>query len=153
MTVDDGKRSRWTDILREWASRSLGRIAWLRLKAWWGRIPPDPWPAEVDESVRRDEAVMICHRCFAPQRHARWLCATCGAAVGPYNNVLPYILIFSMGEVFRSCMGSDARFTLLTASGYILLPLVQFPFLAPIYYIRLGLNWRRLHAENGSRSE
>ena len=153
MTVDDGKRSILTDILKEWKNRSLGRIVWSRLKAWWRRIPPDPWPAEVDESVRGHEAVMICHHCFTPQQHAGWLCPTCGVAVGPYNNILPYIRIFSMGEVSRSCMGSDARFTLLTVTGYILLPLLQVPILAPFYYIRLALNWRKLHADKGSRSE
>src|SRR5258708_33321196 len=61
----------------------------------------DPWANEIEEEVNREEAVPLCHRCLAPQTHNGWFCPECGTTVGPYCNYLPYIYIFSQGELLR----------------------------------------------------
>lgn len=107
--------------------------------------PPysEPWPEEVDDAVRRPDAVLVCHRCLAPQKPGAWFCPECGAAVGPYNNVMPYLYIFSMGEGFRAGVQPEAHYTPLTKTGYALAALSYMGPLAILYYLRM--------LQNGSR--
>ena len=56
---------------------------------------------------------------------------------------MPFLYIFSIGEVLRSGTGPEARFTPLTVPGYIVFGLSQFGVFAPIYFFRLFMNWRR----------
>jgi len=142
--TDHDKEGFWRRVIRDWEENSLPRVLGRRLRAWRARLPSDPWPAELDEQVRRHEAVPVCHHCFRPQEEATWFCRDCGAVAGPYNNLMPYIRIFSIGEVFRSGVGPEARFTPLTTTGYILIGLSHWGYLAPLYYLRLFLNFRKL---------
>ena len=132
-------------LAHDWESKSLGEIIASRFKAFWtAPVLPDPWPREVEDAVRSPEALPVCHRCLTPQDSPTWFCPECGTAVGPYNNIMPYLYIFSLGEVFRSGVEREARFTRLTVPGYILLALTEMPFLAPLYCLRLFLNWRKV---------
>lgn len=117
-------------------------FAWLR--ALWGRPKPDPWPADLDQAVRGPDAVPVCHRCLAALEETAWFCPQCGASVGAYNNSMPYLHIFAVGEVLRSGVGPAARFSPLTVTGYLLLAIMQASVLAPVYGVCLFLNWRRL---------
>jgi len=96
----------------------------------------------MDREVRAPEAVPVCHRCFLPLEYesSRWFCFDCGAAVGPYNNILPFIRIFSMGEVLRSGVRPEAPFTTFTVCGYVLVGYTQFWLLSPLYIFRLCRN-------------
>ena len=76
-----------------------------------------------------------------------WFCPVCGAAVGPYNNILPFIRIFSIGEALRSGVGPEAHFTPFRTVAYVAIGLTQYGVFAPLYYIRLFLNHRRLCKE------
>src|SRR3954468_23812942 len=63
---------------------------------------PNPWPDDIEAAVHQPDALPICHRCFTPQNHNGWFCPECGTATGPYNNLMPYLYIFSEGEVLRA---------------------------------------------------
>jgi hypothetical protein len=103
---------------------------------------PDPWDAEVEQKLHEPEAQEVCHHCFDPQPSTAWFCARCGSAVGPYNNLMPYVHIFSEGEVFRN--GTSGRFQNrpLILIGYFLISLGSFSFFAPIYWFSFFLNWK-----------
>jgi hypothetical protein len=133
---------------QEWKTRSLGAVIVSRVRAWWKSFDtPDPWPPELSDAVRAPDAVPVCHRCLTPCELPVYFCPSCGAAIGRYNNVLPFIKIFSLGEVFRSGVSPSARFTPLTVVGYVLVGLQEFWFLAPFYYVALILNYLRVRNE------
>src|SRR5690349_3607244 len=104
---------------------------------------PDPWDKELDEALEREEAVPVCHHCFTPQEQTRWFCPECGAIVGPYCNYMPYIYIFSEGEILRSGLTRPMRPGPLIVLGYVLFSLVMFAIAAPIYWFFLFKNLRR----------
>ncbi|MDD5139644.1 MAG: hypothetical protein PHY43_05210 [Verrucomicrobiales bacterium] len=75
-----------------------------RLAVWVRTAPvtPNPWSAEIEASLQADDATPICHRCLTPHSELAWFCEHCGSAVGTYNNWMPYIYVFSQGEVLRN---------------------------------------------------
>jgi hypothetical protein len=87
---------------------------------------PDPWGPELEEALQNDELSPACPHCSAPHAETDWFCPECGASVGFYNNVMPYLYLFSLGEVLRT--GTSGRFpvTWVTVTGYLLLPLALF---------------------------
>lgn len=92
-------------------------ITWVREAP----TKPDPWDAEVERKLEEPEAVEICHRCFNQQPPNAWFCEHCGSAIGPYNNWMPYLHIFSTGEVLRNGIMDKLRPNVFTISGYLLL--------------------------------
>ena len=104
---------------------------------------PNPWDKEVDEALETEEAVPVCHHCFAPQEQTRWFCPECGAIVGPYCNYMPYIYVFSEGEILRAGVNRPMRQGPLIVLGYVLFSLVMFAIAAPIYWFFLFKNLRQ----------
>jgi ribosomal protein L40E len=119
-------------------------VLW-RFIAWIRDAPrtPDPWDAAVEEELKNPDIQQICHRCMAPQEPDAWFCKHCGAAVGPYNNLMPFLNVFSEGEVLRNGVGGRFRNRPLIVIGYFLITLGIFPILAPIYWLSLLLNLKR----------
>ncbi len=121
----------------------IGRIALggLALAAFWrlivwvrdAPVKPDPWDAEVERQL--SEAVEVCPHCLTEQPPTAWFCKGCGRAVGPYNNLMPYLQVFSEGEVFRNGASGQFRNRPLILTGYFLIYLAIFPLLAPIYLL------------------
>jgi hypothetical protein len=109
-------------------------------------ITPDPWDAETERQVQEPEAVELCHRCFTPQSNNAWFCPHCGAAVGPYNNAMPYVSLFSEGEVLRNGITHRFRSKPLVIVGYVLFSLSNYLIFAPIYWFFLFKNLNR-HTE------
>ena len=113
------------------------------------RRTPDPWPPEVDEALRQEEAVPLCHHCLTPQQHNGWFCPQCGATVGPYCNYLPYVYLFSQGEVLRAGITERLRHSPLIIIGYIVVSLGLFAFVSPlwlclpVYWFLFGKNLQR----------
>jgi len=134
-------------ILREWQKRPLGDIIcdWFRGT---GQKTIEPQPTE----PVTDDAAPVCHRCFREQKPGAMFCPECGTAVGPYNNLMPLERIASLGEVARSGVGPEARFTPMRLVGYILLGLTQYMIFAPLYFYRLYRNYRRMNPEPSARS-
>ena len=92
---------------------------------------PDPWDAATDEAVRQPDAVPVCHHCLTQVPPGQWFCETCGCAVGPYNNYMPYLNCFSDGEVYRNGVTDHMRRSALVIAGYLLISFT-YSFFAPI---------------------
>ena len=125
----------------------LASLVWLL--AWccvvWVRkspLKPDPWDEATETAVQSDEAVPVCHHCLTPVGAGQWFCVHCGNSVGPYNNWMPYVHIFSEGEVFRNGVLDKVRRTPLTVAGYILASLTNYLIFAPVYWFFLFRRWR-----------
>ncbi|MSU57662.1 MAG: hypothetical protein EXS35_05690 [Pedosphaera sp.] len=128
---------------------TVAAFALWRILDWIKRSPthPDPWDSETGQAVQEDDAVPVCHRCLTPVPPGHWFCETCGCAVGPYNNYMPYLQIFSEGEVLRNGTQAKLRFNALIVAGYVLCSL-NFLILAPVYWFFLFRNLRRSKLEN-----
>ena len=116
--------------------------AW-RLIVWVRDAPvtPDPWDAEVEKKINEPETPEICPHCSAPQPSTAWFCQQCGRAVGPYNNMMPFVQVFSEGEVFRNGASPHLRKRPFILLGYFLIIVGTFPLFAPINLLSLLLNW------------
>lgn len=123
------------------AGVALALFAMWRVLAWIRRTPrrPDPWDAETEHAVQAEDAVPVCHRCFASVPPGQWFCESCGCAVGPYNNYMPYVNAFSEGEVLRAGTGDRLPRNSLIVIGYLLYSLVYIP-IAPVYWYFLFRN-------------
>ena len=124
-------------------------IAWVRDAP----VTPDPWDADVEQKMSEPEAVEVCHRCFTEQPPGAWFCARCGSAVGPYNNLMPYVCIFSQGEVFRNGVDGRVRAGPLTILGYLFYSLANYAFFAPVYWIFFFRQLQRRKAEKTIEAE
>jgi len=120
-------------------------LAMYRLVYWIMESPrtADPWGEETEEALAQNEAVPVCHHCFTPQEHSGWFCPECGATAGPYCNYMPYIYIFSIGEVLRAGVTDRIRRNPLITLGFVLFSLGMFAVAAPIYWFFLFKNLRR----------
>ena len=116
-----------------------------RLVVWVRDAPttPDPWDAEFEQKLQEPETQEVCHHCSTPQPPGAWFCSHCGRAVGPYNNLMPYVQIFSEGEVFRNGVTCRFRNRRLIATGFFLMTLAINPLFAPIYLFVLLSHLKR----------
>jgi hypothetical protein len=132
----------------------LGLAGFWRLIIWVRDAPakPDPWDAETQQKLSGPDAVQVCHHCFTAQTDNAWFCGCCGSAVGPYNNLMPYVCIFSEGEVFRNATSGKIRASLLTVGGYVLLSLTSYALFAPIFWFSFFKNLKQSGTEKPSLS-
>jgi hypothetical protein len=94
---------------------AIRTILWLAE----GPRQPDPWDETVTALINEPEATRLCHRCMTPHDQAVHFCSECGAAVGDYNNLLPWVNTFSEGEVFRNGAVLPVRRSPLVIGGYL----------------------------------
>ena len=118
-------------------------IVWVRSSP----IHPDPWDAATEEKLSALETVEVCHHCSTPQPANAWFCEYCGSAVGPYNNLMPYVCIFSQGEILRNGVNARMRKSPLTVFGYLLYSLGNYAVFAPLYWFLLFKQFKRLDEE------
>jgi len=132
-------------IIGGFAVGGLVLAVFWRLLVWVREAPtaPDPWDAEVEQKLSEPEAQEICPHCSTPQPSTAWFCSHCGSAVGPSNNLMPYIHVFSEGEVFRNGVSSRFKNRWLVGIGFFLIALGINPIFAPIYLSLLVCNLRR----------
>jgi len=114
-------------------------IVWIRDAP----VTPDPWDAEVEQKLSEPDAVEVCPHCLTEQPPTAWFCKGCGRATGPYNNLMPYLQVFSEGEVFRNGTSGQFRRRPFILFGYFLITVGTFPLLAPIYLLSLLLGLKR----------
>jgi hypothetical protein len=107
---------------------------------------PDPWDEEIENAMHQPDAVEVCHRCFEPVSPCSWFCEHCGRGVGPYNNLMPYIDLFSEGEVLRNGVNDNMRRSALVVAGYLFVSLNLYLFFAPIYWVLLFRHLKRQKA-------
>jgi hypothetical protein len=119
---------------------------------WVGSAPitVDPWGAEIERLIQEDETPALCHRCLTPQKDNAWLCPECGSAVGPYNNYMPYVVLFSQGEVYRAGVMDHVRPSILVVCGYLAYSVMGYVIFAPIYWYFLYRNLSRWSHEPAS---
>ena len=133
-------QSEWTAALIG-AAVIVGYLLW-RFVRYWKRLPvsPDPWGHEIAEALESPDATPVCPHCQYPNVANRWFCPECGCAVGDYNNVNPYLYLFSLGEVLRTGTSGPVRKSWLTVTGFILLSLLEYVVFAPVYWFFLYRN-------------
>lgn len=112
---------------------------------------PDPWDAETEEIIQRPDAIPTCHHCSVPYSPEQWFCEHCGSAVGTYNNWMPYVYLFSIGEVFRTGARGRFRVNALTVVGYLVLS-YNYLILAPVFWFLLFRNCKRIKTEDSHKS-
>ncbi|HEU5072347.1 MAG TPA: zinc ribbon domain-containing protein [Verrucomicrobiae bacterium] len=116
----------------------IGLLLWLGVqafKAWLTRpAAPDPWGPDVAKAMEQPDATPICPHCQSPHAAQSWFCPECGRVVGDYNNLNPYLYLFSLGEVLREGTTGHVRKSWLTVAGFLLLSLIEYLVLAPIYW-------------------
>jgi hypothetical protein len=108
-----------------------------------GPLTPDPWGPALTEAVDLAESEPVCHRCLTEHSNLAHFCPNCGAAVGDYNNVMPFEHVFSEGEVFRNGTTLKTPPTFLRVTGYFVLSLGSYFVFAPIYWFFLLKNFSR----------
>lgn len=113
---------------------------------------PDPWDDQIQAALDDDSATPVCHRCLNEHSATDWFCPHCGAAVGEYNNWLPYVQIFSEGEVLRNAVFDRIRVNSMVVIGFVLFTLALAIttglgiVLAPIYLVLFLRNVGRSRA-------
>ena len=135
-------------------------VAGLLLAAVWRLIlwvraatpKPEPWGAEIEASVQAEDATPVCHRCLTPHSDVAWFCEYCGSAVGTYNNLMPFVCVFSQGEVFRNGGTDKFRAGPFLITGYLLCSLVNYLVFAPLFWFFFFKNLQRLKAEQRNES-
>ena len=125
------------------AAAAIYGVVWWIMQA---KPTPDPWGPEVDAAIHGPDALPVCHHCFTPQEDPNWFCPECGAAIGPYNNLMPYVQLFSEGEVFRTGVTGHWRPSALIVVGYLLASVGVAAIFAPVYWYFLLQNLRRQRA-------
>jgi hypothetical protein len=111
-------------------------IRWLKKTP----LSPDPWDAEIAAEVASPDCTPLCHRCLEPHDLSRNLCPNCGAPVGQYINVMPYLYIFSIGHVFRIGTTERIKKSPLVVLGFLLVAVGQYSVFAPIYWVKFLLH-------------
>jgi hypothetical protein len=136
-------------LLRMLAVTVVGSLLLYRFVLWVRESPsmPDPWGPKIESSLHESNAVPVCHRCFTPCPTRGWFCENCGGAVGPYNNYMPYVEVFSEGEVFRNGVTGKLRASPLIFVGYFLYSLTAYLVFSPVYWYFLVKHLKRQREE------
>ena len=85
-----------------------------------------------------------------PQEPGAWFCGNCGSAIGPDNNTMAYLYVFSVGEVFSNGISSRFRNRPVILIGYFLISLGYYTIFAPIYWYFLLSNLK--HPASGAET-
>lgn len=108
-----------------------------------GEPAPEPWGHEIEEQVMRTGVEPLCQRCLTPHSEDVWFCPECGLPASYTAHLLPSLWPLSLGEGFRAVSAGHVRANLLTIAGCLLVSLVSFSFLAPVYWLFLFWNLKR----------
>ena len=90
--------------------------------------------------MAQPDATPVCPHCQCPHETTQWFCPEGGRAVGDYNNLSPYLYIFSLGEVLREGTSGHFRKSWFTIAGFLLVSFAEYFVLAPIYWFFLFRN-------------
>jgi len=133
---------------------ALSVVLICRLIRWiqWLPVSPDPWDHQTAQTLEAEATTEVCHKCSRPHLSEQPFCEYCGAAIGTYNNCMPYVYLFSEGEVLRTGVAGKFRVNALTVGGYLIYSLISYLIFAPIYWYLLLRNVRRIKAEADSQA-
>ena len=101
----------------------------------------DPWSPEDDAAAKHPAASKLCLRCLQPIPPAPqvWFCPNCGAATGDCNNSMPFLYIFSMGELLRRGVVGKPEKGFLPKLFLVFFSIGQYAVFAPIYWFCMYL--------------
>jgi hypothetical protein len=97
-------------------------------------LSPDPWGPEIETVIQDPDTLALCHRCLTPHEHEAWFCPVCGTAVGKYNNYMPFVCLFSVGEVLRAGVTDYVRPSFLNIIWHLFFSFCNYLIFAPIYW-------------------
>lgn len=134
---------------------TITSVAAYRLFRWIQHlpVPPDPWDEQTARDLESAPLTEVCPKCSQPHPREHNFCEHCGAAIGAYNNVMPYVYLFSEGEVLRTGVTGKFRVNALTIGGFLIYSLMCYLIFAPIYWYLLLRNIRRLKAEDSAPAD
>ena len=97
----------------------------------------DPWTPEDDAAARHPAASKLCLRCLQPNPPAPqvWFCPNCGAATGDCVNAMPFLYVFSIGELARRGVMGKPEKGFFKKLFFVLFPIVQHVPFAPLILI------------------
>jgi hypothetical protein len=108
-----------------------------------GPRSPDPWDSEIAAELDAGNCTPICHHCLTPHDPSTNFCPNCGAAVGEYTNLLPYIYLFSIGHALRVGTSEKFRRSPLTIAGFFFFAIAEYALFAPVYWFKFLKNLRQ----------
>ncbi len=92
-----------------------------------------PWDNDLDQDMYEPGAEKYCPRCGACHKNTEWFCSECGTAIGDYNNAMPELMVFSLGEVARNGVSGSVPVTKLVIAGYVVFGCFFYLIFAPVY--------------------
>jgi hypothetical protein len=95
---------------------------------------PDPWSKDIDDRVRNKDANPVCLNCLMPQERHYWICDDCGFPGGEYVNTMPFLHIFSLGELLRRGVLGKPEKKNLAILGFLIVSSLEYLIFAPIYW-------------------
>lgn len=109
------------------------------LARWWRRTwaslaAPDPWTAAEDAAAREAAAVSLCTNCLYPQDRHTWFCPRCGFTSGEYVHLMPYLYVFTWGEVLRRGVSGPPEPGFWRKFGSVVLSVLSYVIFAPAYW-------------------
>ncbi len=110
-----------------------------------------PWDGDIDEQTRQPSARRCCPECSACHESADRFCGECNKAVGDYNNLMPDLMVFSIGEVARTGVSGVFPATRRVLAGYLVFACLFYLFLAPVYLALLMRHTRQLAKQNAQQ--
>jgi hypothetical protein len=105
-----------------------------------GPSKPDPWDEQTASDLREGNGSPLCHRCLNPHDPLLNFCPDCGAPVGKYTNLLPFLYPFSVGHTMRIGTSGTFKRSPLIIIGFVVASLAYVAFIAPFYWLRLLRN-------------
>jgi hypothetical protein len=101
------------------------------------KVPADPWPLEIDQAVRKRDAVPVCVDCLCPQESHGGFCRHCGFPTGEYVTSMPYLQIFAVGEFLRRGVTGPPDKSLFRQLGWAVSSMTQYSIFFPVYWFWL----------------
>jgi hypothetical protein len=69
-----------------------------------------------------------------PQERHYWICDDCGSPGGEYANTMPFLHIFSLGELLRRGVLGKPEKKNLAILGFLIVSSLEYLIFAPIYW-------------------
>lgn len=95
---------------------------------------PDPWSGDIDRETRKRSAIPICTNCLSPQFGHHWFCPNCRFPSGNFVHVMPYLYLFTLGEVLRRGVTGPPEKGAFRKLGLVILSFQSYAVFAPIYW-------------------
>ena len=90
-----------------------------------------------DDFWEKATPLYFCGNCGSLFDDRRYFCESCGSSVGYYNNTMPFLWIFSLGDLLMYCVSPGFRGGRMNIAGVYLMTLGQYGPMAFFYLYRM----------------